>query len=904
MGDSTSPHRSRLWSDTDLPDEIEDELFGSLTSREAMHSYHPSSSDRDSQDSAESSRLSLPPRPPSQDFPFPPTPEARASSETNTILAEMIASTPRPCFDSQALASMAATKASKLVRDNPTLRGDDLLRAIRKAEEDVVLENNFLKERQRVASQTMHHSVYGLSLFSGPLSKKSGGRRASMEVTLGKWKTRHFVLKQSCLVYYLTDDADEPRDALMFDKSLEVKASKSDPHNFQLITSTRALNLRAESEEDASNWIAAITSQFNLSAFSKSHVHSSFTPMRDGSTCSAIVDAEDYFKAVAYALSLAASEIFIAGWWVNIDLPLLRDPEKPPTTLRDLLLDAACNRNVKIYVLLYKEQAIAMPNNSQYAEEIFNTLHPNVFALRHPHPLDVDATLWSHHEKLVVVDRRIAFVGGMDLAPGRFDNSSHQCAPKDRATFFPGQDYWNSRAGDFKPSLLNTSTWTSDAFNVEINPRMGWHDCATMISGGFLVGDVCRHFVQRWLHHRADVIKGNKHVPIVLPATEGVVHAGAGPNLSVEGIVRNAGLSFHNSTRVVGQCLRSAGRWSTGLKTERSIYNCMMRLISNARRFIYIENQYFCLGFREVGEEEVEEDEEDPLPPSPSTEDADSRAANRARKRLIKNGIGTALFRRISEAIGKGENFKVVVVYPHLSWEHNPVQSTILQLQNESIRTLMSKLKEAHPQVEDWGQYISLNNLRAWGRMGHRGVKMEEIYVHDKLLIVDDRTTLIGSANINDRSLLGMRDSEVALLFHDVETVETSWAGETVKVGGFSNSLRCRLWREHLGEEGSGVEDPLGMGFDMWRHRARANRRLFEASFPYMYRNEYKKMKQVPGMNVGAAKWESNPSSDDETGLEGIRGFVVEAAVYFLEDQNLLPKVGTKAYLMPLHMFV
>ena len=35
-----------------------------------------------------------------------------------------------------------------MVRDNPTLRGDDLLRAIRKAEEDVVLENNSLKERQ------------------------------------------------------------------------------------------------------------------------------------------------------------------------------------------------------------------------------------------------------------------------------------------------------------------------------------------------------------------------------------------------------------------------------------------------------------------------------------------------------------------------------------------------------------------------------------------------------------------------------------------------------------------------------------------------------------------------------------------------------------------------------------
>jgi len=278
--------------------------------------------------------------------------------------------------------------------------------------------------------------------------------------------------------------------------------------------------------------------------------------------------------------------------------------------------------------------------------------------------------------------------------------------------------------------------WTSDAFDVEAKPRMGWHDVAVMVSGGLLVGDVCRHFVQRWLHHRADALKMNKKVPIILPATEGVVHAGAGPNLSVEGMARNAGLSFTNPTRVVGQCLRSVGGWSTGLKTERSIYNCMMRLISNARRFIYIENQYFCLGFREEVEDELEEDEEDPLPPtittSPSDESPDA-CKNIKAKRMIKNGIGTALFRRVSEAVEKGEKFKVVVVFPHLSWEHNPVQSTILQLQNEAIRTLLSKLREAHPQVDDWGQYISLNNLRSWGRMGHRGVKMEEIYLHDKV---------------------------------------------------------------------------------------------------------------------------------------------------------------------------
>lgn len=45
-----------------------------------------------------------------------------------------------------------------------------------------------------------------------------------------------------------------------------------------------------------------------------------------------------------------------------------------------------------------------------------------------------------------------------------------------------------------------------------------------------------------------------------------------------------------------------------------------------------------------------------------------------------------------------------------------------------------------------------------------------QVYVHSKIMIIDDCTTLVGSANINDRSLLGSRDSEVyrllPLLFH------------------------------------------------------------------------------------------------------------------------------------------
>lgn len=38
-----------------------------------------------------------------------------------------------------------------------------------------------------------------------------------------------------------------------------------------------------------------------------------------------------------------------------------------------------------------------------------------------------------------------------------------------------------------------------------------------------------------------------------------------------------------------------------------------------------------------------------------------------------------------------------------------------------------------------------------------------QVYVHSKVMIIDDSIALIGSANINDRSLLGSRDSEVSV---------------------------------------------------------------------------------------------------------------------------------------------
>lgn len=63
--------------------------------------------------------------------------------------------------------------------------------------------------------------------------------------------------------------------------------------------------------------------------------------------------------------------------------------------------------------------------------------------------------------------------------------------------------------------------------------------------------------------------------------------------------------------------------------------------------------------------------------------------------------------------------------------------------------------------IKNPSEYISFHSLRNHAVLNGAPIT-ELIYVHSKLMIVDDKTVIIGSANINDRSLIGKRDSEVS----------------------------------------------------------------------------------------------------------------------------------------------
>ena len=136
----------------------------------------------------------------------------------------------------------------------------------------------------------------------------------------------------------------------------------------------------------------------------------------------------------------------------------------------------------------------------------------------------------------------------------------------------------------------------------------------------------------------------------------------------------------------------------------------------------------------------------------------------------------------------------------------------------------------------------------------------EELYIHTKLLIADDKKVICGSANLNDRSQLGSHDSEIAILVEDQEEIQSTMAGKPWKASKFASALRRQIFRKHLGlippqdpavpdanympigqgenkydwgsREDHAVADPLAPSFmNLWKQTARTNTEAFRKVF-------------------------------------------------------------------------
>ena len=207
-------------------------------------------------------------------------------------------------------------------------------------------------------------------------------------------------------------------------------------------------------------------------------------------------------------------------------------------------------------------------------------------------------------------------------------------------------------------------------------------------------------------------------------------------------------LSYARKRTVDGTCscqvLRSASNWSLGLNMrqgvfENSIQNAYIELIQNAKNYIYIENQFFM-----------------------------SSTAGEP----VTNEVVRAILLRIQQAYQAKEKFRVAVFLPLLpgfEGEIDNPSATVLRIQmhwqyltisrgGKSLFEELARIGITNPQ-----EYIEFYSLRQHDKMNDTPVT-EMIYIHSKLMIVDDDIVIMGSANINDRSMQGSRDSEIAVI--------------------------------------------------------------------------------------------------------------------------------------------
>jgi phosphatidylserine/phosphatidylglycerophosphate/cardiolipin synthase-like enzyme/uncharacterized membrane protein YdjX (TVP38/TMEM64 family) len=142
---------------------------------------------------------------------------------------------------------------------------------------------------------------------------------------------------------------------------------------------------------------------------------------------SVLVDGERYFSAFRAAALGARNTIFILGWDVDTRTKLCpsdRPDDGHPTELLEFLcalLDARDDLHVYViawdFAVIYALEREAFPSY-RFQKEGHERLH---FVLDGQHPAGA-----SHHQKVVVVDDEVAFVGGLDLTIRRWDTAEHR----------------------------------------------------------------------------------------------------------------------------------------------------------------------------------------------------------------------------------------------------------------------------------------------------------------------------------------------------------------------------------------------------------------------------------------------------------------------------------------------
>ncbi|XP_076175596.1 phospholipase D isoform X1 [Ptiloglossa arizonensis] len=851
----------------------------------------------------------------------------------------------------------------------------------------------------------------------------------------GKWHSRHLIVKDTFIAYIKPKDGSI-KSVILMDNGFGISFGLYTTglrNGMQIINLSRHIVIKCWTRRKAKEWMDFIQEISNKEGrdFIQSNPHNSFAPYRSPISATWFVDGSGYMSAVADALENAKEEIFIADWWLSPEIYMKRPATDSNDDWRlDKILQRKASEGVKVFIMIYKEVEVALGINSFYSKQrLVEKCPDNIKVLRHPDHARVGVFLWAHHEKIVVVDQSIAFLGGIDLCYGRWDDNEHrlvdldsihhssiyipskgkltntsskkvstskthkhvllplaiatntivmattksmpaftrtpmplalpQLNPEDilltppsgeldtikcntpsterknlfgmakdtvgkvkqniklkrqelinmvynpheeysdkdvdcdtiqtpietsesmiyddadtyseypyAAKLWLGKDYTNFIVKDFN----DLEKPYQDLIDRSTTPRMPWHDIGVMVQGAS-ARDVARHFIQRWNAIKMEKAKLNPCYPFLLPKSY---------NNCKNHIPFVEKAAVHN---VECQVLRSVSSWSAGFldsrTLEQSIQEAYIHAISKAERYIYIENQFFI-------------------------------TLASMEQTVVKNRIGETLLKRILRAYREGAVFRVFVIMPLLPGFEGEVGGpsgtalrAITQWNYASISrgkdAILYRLMEAG--IEDPSEYITFHGLRAHAMLNGTLVT-ELIYVHSKLLIVDDNTVICGSANINDRSMVATRDSEIAVIIHDREFDEGRLNDISFPCGKFAGSLRKELISEHLGlhktTEQIDVTDIIKQSFykDVWRARSNQNTEIYEKVFHCIPTDKVVNFSILKQYQAEEPLCLSDPLQAQEM-VDQIKGHLVNMPLNFLCNEDLKPAASTVEGIMP-----
>ncbi|XP_058113297.1 phospholipase D alpha 1-like [Magnolia sinica] len=512
---------------------------------------------------------------------------------------------------------------------------------------------------------------------------------------------------------------------------------------------------------------------------------------------------EDIFDAITNARHL----VYITGWSVYTEICLRRDlkRQKPggDITIGELLKKKA-SEGVRVLMLVWDDRtSVGLLKKDglmcTHDEETENYFHgTDVHCCLCPRNPDDGgsivqdlqiSTMFTHHQKIVVVDsempnrgsqqrRIVSFVGGLDLCDGRYDTPFH--------SIFRTLD--TAHHVDFhQPNCPG-------ALITKGGPREPWHDIHSQLEGP-IAWDVLFNFEQRWRKQgRKDLLVQLRDLSDIIIPPSPVMFPSDSETWNVQlfrSIDGGAAFGFPETPEEAARAGLVSGKDNI---IDRSIQDAYIHAIRRAKDFIYIENQYF-------------------LGSSFGWKADDIKVEDIGALHLIPKELSL----KIVSKIEAGERFTVYVVVP--MWPEGVPESASVQaildwqrrtmemMYTDVVQALHAKGLEANPkeyltffclanrEVKKEGEYTPQEEPEPDSDYQRaQQARRFMIYVHSKMMIVDDEYIIVGSANINQRSMDGARDTEIAMGAYQPYHLATRQPAH-----GQIHGFRMELWYEHLG---------------------------------------------------------------------------------------------------------